>query len=96
MKRPNGQSSQILAVTKEEKDLGMLISNTLKSSAHIAMAVSKANQILGLIQRSFTYMDIPLMKQLYTSHVGHHLKFGNVVWNPYLIDDMYVLELVQH
>jgi ribonucleases P/MRP protein subunit RPP40 len=84
MKRPNGQS-QILAETKEEKDLGVLISNTLKSSAHIAVAVNKANQIVRLIRRSFRYMDIPLMKQLCTSLVRPHLEFGNVIWNPYLL-----------
>jgi len=58
MKRPNGQSPQTLEETKEEKDLGVLISNILKSSAHIAAAVYKANIILGLIRRSFTYMDV--------------------------------------
>jgi hypothetical protein len=82
--------------TKEEKDLGVLISNTLKSSAHVAMADSKVNQVLGMIRRSFTYMDIPLMKQLYTSLVRPHLEFGNVIWNPYLKGDMDLLERVQH
>ena len=55
----------------------MLISNNQKSTAHIAAAVNKANKILRLI-RSFTYMDIPLMKQLYTSFVGPHLEFGSL------------------
>ena len=36
-------------------------------------AVCKANQILGLIRRTFTYMDCQLMKQLYTALVGPHL-----------------------
>jgi hypothetical protein len=94
MKCPNGQLSQILAETKEEKDLGVLISNTLKSSAHKAMAVNKANHILGLTRRSFTYMDIPLMKQL--SLVRPRLDFGNVISNSYLKVDMDLLERVQH
>lgn len=96
MKRPNGQLPQILDETKEEKDLGVWISNNLKSSAHIAAAVNKANQILGLIRRSFTYMDIPLMKQLYTSLVRPHLEYGNVIWQPYLKGEMDLLERVQH
>jgi len=44
---PNGQSPQILEETKEEKDLRVVISNSLKSSAHIAAAANKANKILG-------------------------------------------------
>ena len=58
MKCPSGQSPQILVETKEEKDLGVLINNSLKASGHIAAAVNNANQILGLVRRSFTYMDI--------------------------------------
>ena len=60
MKRPNGQSPQIIEETYEENDLGVLISNNLKSSAHIAAAVKKANKILGLIRSSFPDMDIPI------------------------------------
>lgn len=96
MKRPDDPFPQILQETKEEKDLGVVISNTLKASAHIAAAVNKANQLLGLIRRSFTYIDIPLMRQLYTSFVRPHLEFGNVIWNPYLKSEMDILEQVQH
>jgi len=84
MKHPNGQSPQILEETKEEKYLGVLISNNLKTSAHIAAVVNKVNQIRGLIRRSLTYMDIPLMKQLYTAFVRSHLEFRNLIWKPYL------------
>jgi hypothetical protein len=96
MKRSNGQPPQTLEETTEEKDLGVLISSTLKPSAHIVAAVNKANQILGLIRRSFTYMDIPLMKQLYTSLVRPHLEFGNIILHPHLKGDMGLLERVQH
>jgi len=95
MKRPNGQSPHILDETKEEKDLGVVIRNNLKSSAHIAAAVNKANKLLRLI-RSFTYMDTPLMKQLYTFLVRPQLEFGNVIWNPCLKGKMDLLERVQH
>ena len=37
-----------------EKDLGIWIDNTAKPSCHVAHAVSKANQLLGLIRRTFT------------------------------------------
>ena len=56
----------------------------------------KGNQILGLIRRTFTYMDCELMKQLFTSLVRLHLEYGNVVWHPYLKKDIDILESVQH
>ena len=67
----------------------------MKFTAHIAHAVNKANQILGLIRRSFTYLDTALTKQLYTSMVQPHLEYGNVVWHPYLKKDVDLLERVQ-
>ena len=57
------------AQTSEEKDLGVWINDALKASSHVAKAVSKANQILGLIRRTFTFLDCRLMKQLFTSLV---------------------------
>ncbi len=69
-----------LQVTTEEKDLGVWTDTTLKPSIQVIHAVSKANQILGMIRRSFTYMDSQLMKQLYTALVRPILEYGNVVW----------------
>ena len=44
----------ILKETTEEKDLGVWMNNSLKPSNH-TRAVNKANQLLGLVTRSFTY-----------------------------------------
>ena len=60
------------------------------------VVVSKANQILGLIRRSFTYLDIKLLKQLYTSMVRPYLEYGNAVWHPRYRKDIELLESVQH
>ena len=73
-----------LLVTEEEKDLGIWMNNTTKSSCHVIKAVNKANQLLGLIRRSFTHMDGVLMKLLFTSIIRPHLEYGNVVWHPFL------------
>ena len=63
-----------LETTALEKDLGVWISNSIKAAEHVARAVSKANQTLGLIRRSFTFMDCRLMGQHYTSMVRPHLE----------------------
>ena len=103
-KNDNGQydmegedgTSVALEKTELEKDLGVWMDGTLKFSHHVAHAVSKANQLLGLIRRSFTYLDGPLLKQLYTTIVRPHLEYANVVWHPYLMKDIEALERVQH
>ena len=97
MQDENGISYPLQSV-EEEKDhhLGVWIDSKLKFSNHVEHAVSKANQILELIRRSFTYLDIPLLKQLYTSMVRPYLEYGNVVWHPLFQKDIDMLESVQH
>lgn len=91
-----GGGRSYLEETSLEKDLGIWFNNNLKPGDHIAHAVGKANQILGLIRRTFTYMDCQLMKLLYTALVRPHLEYGNVVWHPHLKKDIDMLENVQH
>jgi len=62
----------------------------------VAKSVSKANQILGLIRRSFTYLDNELMRLLFIALVRPYLEYGNVVWYPFLQKDIQMLEKVQH
>src|SRR5664279_3672539 len=51
MSHSNSQLSKVLVATNEEKNLGVWITSNLKPSRHIAAAVNKANQILGLIRK---------------------------------------------
>jgi len=85
-----------LNATVLEKDLGIWSDPSLKFSVHVTHVVNKANQILGLIRRSFTYIDSSLMKTLYVALVRPHLEYGNVVWHPFLKKDIELLESVQH
>jgi hypothetical protein len=47
----------MIANTMEENDLGIIIDNKLNFQNHINKQVNKANQKLGLINRSFKYME---------------------------------------
>jgi len=58
---PYNISGIALEETIEVKDLGIWINNSLKPSVHVSHIVCKANQLLGLIRRSFTYLDCDLM-----------------------------------
>jgi len=42
-------------------------SMTNQFSSHIGHVVSKANQVLGLIKRSFVFKDIDIVKKLFTA-----------------------------
>ena len=96
MSQPENNKVITLQETTLEKDLGIWLSNDLKSHDHVVHAVNKANQILGLIRRTFSYFDCQLVKQLFVSLVRPHLEYGNVVWNPYLRKDIEMIERVQH
>jgi len=67
-----------------EKDLGVTIDCNLRFDDHMTEKIKKANLILGLIRRSFSYMDFELFKQLYRTFVRPHLKYAHVIWSPHL------------
>ena len=66
----------------EEKDLGVIIDADMVFEDHIAAKVKKANAIMGLIRRVFTFMDKEMFRKLYTSLVRSHLEFSQNVWAP--------------
>ena len=79
----------------EEKDLGVIIDMELTFEEHIATKVKKANGIMGLIRRSFSFLDGETFKKLYTSFVRPHLEYANPVWSPHLRKHIRLLESVQ-
>ena len=79
----------------EEKDLGVYFDSELMFNEHISRNVTKANSIVGLIRRSFSYLDAKLFKKLYTTFVRPHLEYAQVVWSPHLAKHINMLENVQ-
>jgi hypothetical protein len=64
----------IITQSTEEKDLGITINEKLKFQIRINNQTKKANQRLGMIKRSFTYMDKNMLTTLYKSIVRPHLE----------------------
>ena len=50
-------NDNILEIKLELKDLGLIVDNNLTFSKHILEKVNKANQIMGLIRRTFVFLD---------------------------------------
>ena len=85
-----------LMITEVEKDLGILVSSNLKSSNHVAAVAAKANARLGIIKRSFEFLDKEIFLALYLTMVRPQLEYAVQCWSPYLQSDIDLLERVQH
>jgi hypothetical protein len=65
-----------------EKDLGVFVDNGLSFKEHVAKSTAKANQVVGVIRRSFDYLTEDLFVQLYKSLVRPTLEYGHSAWQP--------------
>ena len=61
-----------------EKDLGVIIDSKLTFRDHITSKVNLANRNLGIIFRTFTFLDTEIFLNLYKPH----LEYATVVWSP--------------
>jgi len=80
----------------EEKDLGVIISKDLKVSKQCSAAYSKANKMLGVINRTITYKSTDIMLRLYKSVVRPHLEYCTSAWSPHYVKDKELIERIQH
>ena len=89
----NGHS---LSQSSHCKDLGVIFSNTLSWREHYEMITSKAYKSLGLLHRVFKNSHCPeARKCLYISIVRPNLLYCSLLWRPYLIKDIDLLERVR-
>lgn len=65
----SGESRTEIQRVTSEKDLGVIIDGKLKVREHIVQKVNTANRNLGIIFRTFTYMDKEMFLNLYKSMV---------------------------
>ena len=84
-----------LEETKEERDLGVLMSHTLKPRTQCLKAARTATQVLNQIMRSFHFRDGHIFLQLYKTYVRPHLEFAVQAWPPWTAGDQEILERVQ-
>ena len=82
---PNGDEEEIiLAESSAERDLGVLVDDKLSFKQHIAQVVAKANRVVGVIRRSYEFLDEVTFVLLFKSLVRPILEYSNVAWQPHL------------
>jgi hypothetical protein len=94
MKLEDGTKIKLI-VCETEKDLGITFDNRLHFKDHISSAIKKANQLVGMIRRSFTHLDEDSFKLLFKSIARPVIEYGNIVWCPYLRNLIVQVENVQ-
>jgi len=89
-----GDATEVMKC-KEEKDLGVTFDSKLSFDPHIQNCINKANKMLGIIKRSFDYLDRDIFIKLYKALIRPHLEYGNLIWYPYLKRQSISIEKVQ-
>ncbi len=84
-----------LTSVEEERDLGVIIENTLKNGRQCERAARSANGVLSQILRAFSYRDKKVLPSIFKTYVRPHLEFAAPVWNPHRQSDIETLEKVQ-
>ncbi|CAM4625917.1 unnamed protein product [Caretta caretta] len=64
-----------LTTTNQEKDLGVIVDSSLKTSTQCAAAVKKANGTLGIIKKGIENKTENILLPLYKSMVRPHLEY---------------------
>jgi len=75
--------------------LGVMLSENLKWSPHIAKTVGKASSTLGFLRRNLRSCPTACRRTAYISLIRSQLEYASIVWDPYLRTDIDKLERVQ-
>jgi hypothetical protein len=84
-----------LEVVKSEKDIGVTIDQYIAFDKHIQLQVNKANQLVGIIRRTFDHLEYRTFCLLFKALVRPHLEYAGSVWSPHKICDIESIENVQ-
>lgn len=85
----------LLEIVEREKDIGVTVARNLNFEKHIEIQINKANQIVGLTRRAFTYLDIRTFSLFFKALVRPHLEYASSVWSLYKKKDIESTENVQ-
>ena len=89
-------NNNILELTSEFRDLGLVTVCNLSWSTHIDKISNKDKKILGLIKRTCKgFQDVSTLRTLYLALVRSQLEYCSVVWSPHTSRNISKLERIQ-
>ena len=81
--------------TEEIKDIGVTIDCRLRCKKHVNGKIETANKLVGIIRRSFMFLDEEIFVPLYKALVHSHFDYAMAVWSPHLTKYINAIEGVQ-
>ena len=84
-----------LEEVEEERDLGVIVTSTLKPSQQCAKAAAAARKIISMVKRNFRRLDKDDFLIIYKTYIRPHLEYCVQSWSPHLNCDMNMLEKTQ-
>ena len=81
--------------SSKERDLGVIVDDSMKFSEQCNVAVKSANSMLGLIRRSIKFKSKDIIVKLYKGLVRPKLVYCVQAWCPYLKGGIKNLEKIQ-
>lgn len=76
-------------------DLGVIVAKNLKPSDQCLKACARAHRMLAVIKLAFKFLDITTLTHLYKTYVRPLLEYCSIVWCPFYVRDIDLLEKVQ-
>ena len=89
-----GEEGPVIETVEQEKDLGVIISNDLKTDKMVGKQTQKAHLKLSQFNTSFTYRGNTWMK-LYKTYVKPSMMYASEAWRPNTKEGIEKLESVQ-
>jgi hypothetical protein len=93
--RPLYVDGIMLDETCSTKDLGIIMSTTLRFSEHIHAITQAAYQRSGLIFRCFVSRDSAFLVKMFIAFCRPKLEFNTCVWSPHYLNEITIIENVQ-
>jgi len=84
-----------LLKSEAQRDLGVLVQDSLKVNVQVQLAVRKPHSMLASISRGLEYKSRDVLLRLHRALVRPHLEYCEQFCAPYLRKDVLVLEGVQ-
>ena len=84
-----------LEKSEAEKDLGVMIHESLKPTMQCARAAKRGNAVLGQLLRGVGYRDKKVFIDMYKTYVRPQLEYCSAAWSPWTVGNTDLLEAVQ-